>query len=164
MKLVFLDMDGVVVTAKSHSVFDEDEQGIWWSPDPIAIQALNNLVYAHDVKFVLSSTWRIVHGFKKTVDHLRENGLIDQFIGETPNAHYACRGEEIQEFLRALKEQGSEITDYLILDDNSDMLPEQEDHFIKTDCFEGMTYKNILDIRDFFDRHAEKESGGANGG
>lgn len=47
----------------------------------------------------------------------------------------SCRGEEIKRWL----DEHDEVENYIILDDDSDMLNEQLTHFVQTDTYEGIT-------------------------
>lgn len=49
------------------------------------------------------------------------------------------RGVEIAEYLT----EHSDITNYVILDDDSDMLLEQKDHFIQTDSYLGINEDDV---------------------
>lgn len=96
---------------------------------------------AYDIKICISSTWR--NHFKK--ESQWNNALInlgfneDIFIGITPNSKDRIRGYEIQSFL----DSHPEINKYAILDDDSDMLPEQMSSFFFVDGYYGLT-PNIL--------------------
>ena len=47
-----------------------------------------------------------------------------------------CRGNEIKEWLSKHK---SEVSNYVIIDDFDDLLPEQEDHAVITNTLIGIT-------------------------
>lgn len=52
------------------------------------------------------------------------------------------RGDEIAEWLS----RHPEVTKYAIIDDDSDMLPEQMPHFVHTQAVDGIMYRNWLDL------------------
>lgn len=133
--------------------------------DPRAVERLNRLVEATDAKIVVSSTWR--HG--RTIDELKqlfEWVKIDaEIIGVTPNlwctrpyedmeGYRIPRGCEIDwwldnygEFQRVnwSKEEQikyidkAKVKNYIIIDDDSDMLYNQREHFIRTSHMHGLT-------------------------
>lgn len=54
--------------------------------------------------------------------------------------HYGlCRGVEIDRWLR----EHQDVTNYIILDDDSDMLLSQKKHFIKTHALNGICKKDV---------------------
>lgn len=155
MNLVFLDMDGVVVTARSHAALDKG--GLWSACDPIAIGYLNKMVERYDVCFVLSSTWRYAIGYQKTIDHLMSAGFKGVFIGETPQIPFKSRGVEINAYLAAHVAAGKSLSSYLILDDNDDMLIEQKKNFIQTHFMDGITSNTMREIEEFYKREVPSE-------
>lgn len=62
------------------------------------------------------------------------------------------RGEEIQAWMDRAKERGKDISHYIIIDDDSDMLPEQMEFFIKTDMRTGLTTKAALQAIEILNR------------
>ena len=111
-------------------------------PIQFAIGWLNDLVEETGAKVVISSTWRGrgVEYMQKVLDF---EGVVCEVIGETINNHKqiyedrvplyswhydrdVMRGEQIKHWL----EQHPEVEKYVILDDDSDMLYEQEDNFV----------------------------------
>jgi len=82
---------------------------------------------------VLSSTWRFVPGLEKTVsDKLQEFGLKIESSTDTQGDH---RGMQIKRWLAA---RGLENARFVILDDDSDMLPEQLPFFVQTSMKGGL--------------------------
>jgi hypothetical protein len=73
-------------------------------------------------------------------------------VGATPSKFSASRGEEIALWLRDNK-----VDKYVIVDDDSDMLPEQLPYFVKTDNYEGLLYKDYLKVVELLS--TEKEEG-----
>lgn len=145
MKAVFLDIDGClnhILWYKSkkpieNSIsFDEDL-------DPTCIERINNLCLETDSKVVISSDWRISSCYKERL----ERAGLKNIIGHTPITVFnifkggksLCRGEEIKMWLS----DHPEITNYVIIDDRTDFLKEQLDHFIQVDPYYGLTDKDI---------------------
>lgn len=133
MKVVFLDVDGVLnterwiieqykKTGKPHSCHHSEF-------DPICMNNLEKLVKEFDLKIVISSTWRLGdhetdEGWNALMDRLNSIGIEDNVIGYTPNLSRkyqssCCRGHEIQKWLDDNVDEN--IENFVILDDDSDM-------------------------------------------
>lgn len=139
MKILFLDIDGVLnstKTAMAHGGFPlnfAQKQAF----DQAAIGLLHRLCDSNDdVKIVLSSTWRLHYTAEQAAAAL-ELPIIDR----TPLLH-GPRGYEISAWLGA----HPEITEYVILDDNNDMLDMQRPRFVRTDGDEGMSLANFREV------------------
>ena len=125
MKIIFLDVDGVLNCEYTHT------KGMSLFPiDPYMVLLVDRIVQATGAKVVLSSSWRYhpesAAIVKKSVD----------FIDVTPmNRGTSSRGTEIKAWLDA----HPDVTKYAILDDNTDMLTAQMPSFFKTDWDKGLT-------------------------
>ena len=89
---------------------------------------------------VLSSTWRLS---EKHINGITRYAGIDIF-DKTPRSG-TIRGIEIQQYLN----NHPEIENYVIIDDDSDILDEQMSHFVKCDGKVGFTdkeYKRCLEL------------------
>lgn len=168
LKIIFLDIDGVLCTRRSHLAYAGG--GIWSHWDPTACALLKKVLDKHEAKLVISSTWRRKQHQQLLTDRLHEHGLYKYLLtGEMKGSHTpfdivedsgnpfrqkATRGREIDHFLKF----HPHITDYRILDDDSDMLEYQKRFFIHTDGNEGMTAQNMRDLLDWrdFDPPAKK--------
>lgn len=108
-------------------------------------------------KICVSSTWKNHFGTKEYVstpekweDALQLLGFLPgTFVGVTGNRRN-IRGEEIAEWL----EQNPNVEDYAILDDDSDMLPEQFKKFHHCDSWFGLSPNHLYRI----DRQFEGKS------
>jgi hypothetical protein len=109
MKVIFLDFDGVLVTAH-----DRYKAG-----SPFCVFNLNRITDATGAKLVVSSSWRILFEMDELVRFLREWGVTGEVIGKTPVIHDVERGIEIQKWLKM--NRSLNVTDIIILDDDSDM-------------------------------------------
>lgn len=117
--------------------------------DERCVNFLDCIVRETGAKLVISSTWRRA-GLLKMKRMWDDRGLPGDVIDITPSVvspeitekYYhprADRGYEIQQWL----EDHSEVTDYVILDDDSDMLPHQP--FVKCGGHYGITYYEMID-------------------
>lgn len=64
---------------------------------------------------------------------------IPYTYGITPWSKDRHRGSEIKEWLDA----HPEVTNYVIIDDDNDMLDEQEPHFVQTSWYDGINDYNV---------------------
>lgn len=126
MKVIFLDIDGVL------NLYCEsrDEYGCCFHQH--LVDNLKRLIDKTGAKIVISSTWRF-SGLVIMKEMWEKRNLPGEVIGITPNfmKHYGttlCRGKEIDSYL----EEHPEITNYVILDDDSDMEPHQLKNFVMT--------------------------------
>lgn len=158
MKLIFLDIDGVLNCEAAYRAGeckyvewvndlgekDHHQAFCSWSK-----KYLNKLIEETGAKIVISSTWR-----HSGIDFMRKvwemEGMSGEIIGLTPSfrgeidGYTIPRGCEIQKWLR---DEGfyhinwdwtsqeeviakSGISNYIIIDDDSDMLYGHRDHFI----------------------------------
>lgn len=135
MKIIFLDIDGVLNTGryrkilkKTEHMSSDDSQFFF---DPITMRNLSELVSKNDAKIVISSTWRYDRDKKDDIywnmlmGNLRQFNLEDKVIGVTPDLReqyntIRCRGYEIKEWLDTTKEI---IDGFVIIDDDDNMTP-----------------------------------------
>lgn len=125
MKILFLDIDGVV-NCKHTKQHYQGFIGI----DPVKAALVKHIVEATGCEIVLSSTWRI-----KPADRNEVRRRVGEFYDVTPDTGAIIRGTEIQQWL----DTHPEVTQYAILDDDEDMLPEQDAYFIRTSWDIGLT-------------------------
>ena|SRR6478609_11847885 len=140
MKVIFLDIDGVLCTRRSHLAYGK-EGGIWYEWDPLGINVIRKTCL-NGVKIVLSSTWRKPVNEPHFIAQYARYGMDRDWLylpdWKTPITDLK-RGEEIQKWL----DGHQEVTDYRIIDDDNDMLESQLKKCIFTDAEDGMTSDNI---------------------
>lgn len=116
--------------------------------DPIKWKWLSNTCNTYDYKICISSVWK--HTFKHPNDWnraLTELGFKpNTFVGITGDRK-SIRGHEINEWM-----EGLDIENYAILDDDSDMLPEQMSHFFHVDRYYGMSPNHLYRINRLFNK------------
>ena len=154
MRVIFLDVDGVLNSEEfacwCHEFPDfVREGGSNWA-DPIAVRMITSLCEEHDIKLVISSSWRMFD-VKSTIDCFKNyrdlTPLCKYIIGVTPrntnDQVWEDRGEEIQHYL----DTHPEIDNYCIVDDDNDMLDSQRDNFVRTNSTHGLTIYDCDKIR-----------------
>lgn len=154
MKIIFLDIDGVL----NHEAFYKErnekryEKGAIAHPyseiDPKCVEKLNILCQESGAKVVLSSTWRH-SGLDYCKDVLEFHGFKGEIIDITPTLRSSdyVRGNEILKWIRdnhKLVGDYYNFTEYVILDDDSDMLYWQRNNFLLIDRFVGLTMGDVF--------------------
>ena len=145
MNIVFLDIDGVVCTLRSHFAYENNEVLQAW--DPTCCALVVNLCKQHFGKIVISSTWRFAPEVNKYLDEHKLTKYLHE-DWKTKKIKDSIRGQEINEWL----ERHDQISNYVILDDDSDMLPCQFPHFIKTDTDEGFGSREFMHCKEILKR------------
>jgi len=152
MKVIFLDIDGVLNDEEFYILrADENSQyhNYYDKPyplsefDPRCVERINKIVKETGAKIVLSSSWRsddtpkLLNIFKQVDLTLftYKTPYIYDFDPLTQKIRDVKRGEEIQKFL----DEHPYIDKYVIIDDDSDMLPHQMDNFIKCNAYYGIS-------------------------
>lgn len=152
MKVIFLDIDGVLNCSTSKSRCIDDVCGVIHGIDSDKVKRLAKIVEATGAKIILSSDWK--DGWEKYYtsqkpshakyldNHLKKKGNLTIF-DKTPLSHSGYwRGEEILTYLRS----HPDITNYVILDDTffedfSDK--EIEEHLVLTDYIVGLSDADV---------------------
>lgn len=138
MKVIFLDIDGVV------NCYDTKER----APSKVIgveqrlITHIKEIVDATGAKLVLSSTWRKDWAFDlmngKDWHYLRDEfakqGLY--FMDYTPSRRDSHRGEEIKEWLEST---GYDVESYVVIDDEMfDIRDLHDGHMVQTSAMTGI--------------------------
>ena len=143
-KILMLDVDGVV---NSEDWYNKTN-GRSGDFDPEAIALLNQLEPL-GVEVVISSSWG-----ESGEKALKEVGLTLPILGCTDHFYqdWLCRGNEIEKWFHdAFGSYGTKYGskryqkdyEYVIFDDDSDMLLGQKDNFIQVDRQTGLTQADI---------------------
>lgn len=145
MKVLFLDIDGVLVTLRSFQQFKRS--GSAAQADPDCVKELNRVVRETGATIVLSSTWRIFG--KPTLDEkFKEWGIEAPIRDFTPDLVRrndaraeqgriliaATRGAEIASWLRC----NGNPEQFAIVDDDADM-DDLKPQLVRTNFNEGLT-------------------------
>ncbi len=147
IKVIFLDIDGVLCTLRSHLAY-HGRGGLWNHWDPVSCEVLRRCCEA-GVQLVISSTWRL-----NCPDPDADSSELGQKLGEhglrpfvfkhgwrTPRLN-GKRGHEVKEWLKL----NPAVTDWRILDDDADFLKGQFSRLIKTNALDGMSAKQMLEL------------------
>ena len=125
MKVLFLDIDGVVNSRATTSFRNK-----LYPVDPHMAFMVGKIQLDTGCEVVLSSSWRHHPDGIKAV----EDSIVKVYDTTPMLDHLGVRGHEIQAWL----DKHPEVTRYAILDDDSDMLPEQMPNFFKTTFQNGL--------------------------
>ena len=166
MIVIFLDFDGVVNSEKwMVSRFEKVDtntisaQYPFYEIDPDAVAQLNRIIAETGAKVVVSSTWRLGRTPEQLTEILAHHDFKGEIIDVTPHFYVKShgytvpRGCEIEWLLKQKKFQRinwsiekqleyvekAEVKNYVILDDDSDMLYNQREHFVQTSWKNGLT-------------------------
>jgi len=143
LKILFLDIDGVLNSEIYYKNLSHSDNGMSRF-DPNSVELIKKLVQEFSLQIVISSTWR--YGAADRLMHeLKDSKLIGYLYNEwfTPVIHPAHRGTEIKLWL----DLHPEVFDYIIIDDDENILEEQMRRFVKTDLHEGMTEEHFNRVR-----------------
>jgi hypothetical protein len=145
MKVIFLDVDGVLINLACFSIGGAKRSGSHTQAHPDCVAALNHITDATSARIVVSSVWRL-GGLKKIRDILRGWGVTGKIIACTPDlAHKAesgklwvnvQRGDEIQAWLDGFKR--SRVESFVIIDDDADM-KHLAGRLVQTEFSDGLT-------------------------
>lgn len=153
MKVLFLDVDGVL---NSHQSIRASIRGkIHHGEEPVAFCpiACSNLIEViarvPGLQIVVSSSWRIGRTLEELRKDLGPSGIpSDRIIDMTPVLQRIDRerGDEIHRYLKDRKYKGFDpITQFVIVDDNSDM-GQLKEHLVQTDVRMGLMWDKALEI------------------
>jgi hypothetical protein len=143
MKAIFLDFDGVLnVIPQGH----DDFGGIF---HPEFVENLKRIIEETGAKLIISSSWRHM-GLEKLHMMWEHRGYPGEIIGITPDLWRNVVGEDFHEKMQrgheiqAILDQYYQITNYVILDDDDDMLISQRGNFVKTSY--NINHPDCIDI------------------
>lgn len=133
-KIIFLDIDGVLVTRESRQRFNSARV---FSPE--CVMVLKSIVEKTGAKIVISSTWRFHGNWEESIrERFAVAGWPDPpIVDKTPILvdFPGFRGDEISAWLLA----PPEVECFIIIDDVNDFAPDQLPRFVQTDAGEGLT-------------------------
>ena len=148
MKVIFLDFDGVITIPETK-----------WNISLPHVKRIKKICDQTDAKLVISSSWQRYAGTKNETREERVKNWLDgilmkningpikkffedytydmsgRFYGEFGN----CRGSDIKSWLA----RNPDVDNYVIIDDEGDMLDEQLYHFVQTDWVFGIQDREV---------------------
>lgn len=137
-KILFLDVDGVMNSEETLRRKVHRFQGVI-GIDPYLALLVNRIIEATGCEVVLSSAWR---GSPEGHEYI-ETAIGHKLTDVTGRCCSGIRGVEILEWIRKNipydERDDREKFRYAILDDDSDMLLWQKDHFFQTSFKIGIT-------------------------
>lgn len=136
MKVIFLDVDGVLNSA-------QDGYSIRLRTDS-HLKLLQRIIKETGAKIVLSSSWRI--GFtpasRNLLARFKEYGL--ELMDCTPELPGSCRGDEIRQWLTD-NVYNYDIENFVILDDEANMAEFTDKNLVQTDTNIGLEKQNAIE-------------------
>ncbi len=134
MKVIFLDIDGVLVTRNSikyqHLNFPDDNTIQFGKK---AVKNINKLIRLTKAKIVISSTWRLFHTLEELQDIFNKQSVKGNIISTTSVERATIeedipRGQKIADWL----ENNTGIKQYVIIDDD-----------VQADCIQFHPYNCV---------------------
>ena len=157
-RVIFLDYDGVVNTP----MWNENGTHCGYNypghnkvNNFQAVQWISEFCKKYDYDIVVTSTWRYDDNYKECLINggLREGIKI---LGRTPVLSWKIsdgysRGDEIAAYLK----DNPEIKHYIIIDDEEDFLPEQQEFFVQTNGDYGFGMHDMFECQKIHIKHVE---------
>lgn len=145
MKIIFLDIDGVLCTLRSHFAYGHGLLMEAW--DITCCQMIRNLCVKCDCKIVISSIawgrdpklplYLCAYGL---IDHLFVSPFSESKEWKTVGLPGKIRGYEVQAWL----EDHTGVTTYVIIDDDTDFLEEQKPFLVVPNSDDGFSAQNYM--------------------
>lgn len=141
MKIIFLDFDGVMDTARYELILrisgrlSVDAYGTIF--DPECVWSLRQIIDKTGAKIVVSSSWKDLLSFEELLDMWEKRDLPGEVIGTTPyTLECRNRGDEIDLWLKECQEE----CQYVILDDidGSNFNEHQLERLVVVDTVKGL--------------------------
>ena len=131
--------------------------------DSEAVKNMQRIIEVTDARIVVSSSWRYL-GLETLQRMWHDRNLPGSIVGITPlhtdddklleadlsqldvitaDMFSSSRGNEIKAYFDEVLEVSINTQRYIILDDLKDVLPEQEDHFLRIDPIVGITEEDV---------------------
>lgn len=149
MRILFLDIDGVLKDSVFYRIHNGDEFGPLFYPH--LVDNLKFIIESTGAKIVISSTWRTEKGLAVIQEMWKKRNLPGEIIDATPDCSQLVRygkfeyydaverGHEIQDWL----DNHPEVINYVIIDDMNDMLTSQKENFVL--CCGNKNHEDSID-------------------
>jgi len=140
MKIIFLDIDGVLCTDRSHMAYKGPRSSYMQHLDPVGVKLVESLQEETGAEIVISSSWSEFHDMQSMLAILMNAGF------SFPNFHnnwktiknhkYSNRGEEIAMW----EKMHGTPESYVIIDDDDRLLERQKPYWIECNMNDGLSY------------------------
>lgn len=153
MKIIFLDIDGVLNTERYLRVQVQkfgykDLATMQYNFDPVALNNLKEIIETINANIVISSTWRLNRDnnesskeWSELIRNLDSVGIGDKVIGITPivtdSKNMPVRWLEIKRWLQ--ENTDINIEEFIIIDDEWEMGEYTETNFARCWSYSGLT-------------------------
>lgn len=164
MKIIFLDIDGVLCTNRSHAAYFHSTDPMR-ALDPVACRMIYRTCIDYGVKIVVSSSWGHVFGAKAIREILVQAGFpYDVFYKDAMVTERVMRGltgnsDRTEEIFNWLNKYGKEVERFCVVDDayiGDDVANMENGLVIQTNVYNGLMYDDYLAIRAFFKNRDEE--------
>lgn len=166
-KVIFLDVDGVLNSLDYYDNSEErqklhreklnkrathtelsDYEIFRQDIDDKAVLLLQEIIDKTGAKIVVSSAWRTGGTFTALKEIFKELNFSGEIIGVTPNrdCQHCVRGNMIRQWIDKNKSFMGDYpghNQYVIIDDDDDMLLCQKDNFVQTSSKASLTKKDV---------------------
>lgn len=157
-KVIFLDIDGVLnnqnfiiklINLIGKTQYSQLLKDLGEIPfDYRSCKLLKKLIKETNSEIVLSSTWRISKILINGIEKYAELKIKDI----TPRL-YDIRGKEIKQYL----DNHTEISNYVILDDDTGMLEEQLENFVHINSLNGFKKTDYIKAKNILNKEVQNE-------
>ncbi len=148
IKVLFLDIDGALLTTRSKLAANNPEQF-----DIVACQLIDKLCNYCGAKIVISSTWREGENKQSLLDTLEYNDISSSHLHDdwaTP-----VLKEDRQAEIDAWLKNHKDITHWAIVDDGIG-LDESSPRLVQPDFDEGLQFRNVINLLAILDGDTEQ--------
>lgn len=149
MIIIFLDIDGVMNSETYYKSVNTKQKNLSRF-NPISVNIITKLVKEFNAKIVISSLWRFAMK-KELSQELKKSNLVNYLHNDwsTPVIQPSHRGKEIKLWL----DYHPDISDFIILDDDDDILPEHSSFHIKTTLLAGLQEEHYFKAREILEQY-----------
>ena len=143
MKIIFLDIDGVLNSYRSDLIYGHEKEVE--NLDPVAVKLIKKLVGETGSIICLSSDWRLYHDYMELGKQLKLPILF-----ETNHSEDEYRVNQIQEVLDAVNPES-----YVILDDHEDDHEFDGMNWVNVGEEDGFGYKDYVLAKEFLNKKGD---------
>lgn len=157
MKVIFLDINGVLTSRASAMLQAMSGEGRRLKPSPLHTGIVNEIARKMNAVVVITSTWRRTMPYKELLHALDAGGLDVKMVGGvTPYLPGKERDEEIQDWLDSARQADHEYDGMVIIDDDSDMA-HLHDYHLKTETWDGLLATHVPEIIRIMNKKIKQE-------